>query len=225
MKADDLLSMLDLGGKEPHPPPADSPLVMAPTVPVDASPTALAVDAWGLRRGRDLVAESERLRKVGTDDFAAADFFAAAFDPDPRLLDSCTDARRRQFVAQLLETPEYRSLHAATRLDDTAAAIAAAHFAEQFASLSSDDGAASPADEVDEEMAILRAVVRAVTEARADVDELHDAVGAVGMGMGMPGVRGCKVFSATITGFAAAKLWSTLQHSSGHPNGRCTHLV
>ena len=40
----------------------------------------------GLRRGRDLVAEGDRLRKAGTDEFAAADFFAAGFDPDPRLL-------------------------------------------------------------------------------------------------------------------------------------------
>ena len=99
----------------------------------------MRVDEWGLRRGRDLVAESERLRKAGTDEFAAADFFAAAFDPDPQLLEACADARRHEFLAQLLDTPEYRSLHAATRLDDVAAGIAAAHFAEQFATLKQED--------------------------------------------------------------------------------------
>jgi hypothetical protein len=88
------------------------------------------VDAWGLRRERDLVAESERLRQAGTDALTAA-----AFDPDPRLCESCADPRRHRFLAVLLDTPEFRSLHAATRLDDPAAAIAAAHLAEQFAKL------------------------------------------------------------------------------------------
>ena len=121
------------------------------------------MDAWGLRRGRDLVAESERLKQSGTDDFAAADFFQAAFDPDPRLCESCADPRRHRFLAQLLDTPEYRALHAATRLDDTAAAIAATHFAEQFAALKKqmDDrtagSASGPIDELGREMATLRA--------------------------------------------------------------------
>src|SRR5215207_8107469 len=130
--------MLDLGGP-PGPPagdsvvtPADNP---AGASSAPASPTALAVDEWGLRRGRDLVAESDRLRAAGTSEFAAADFFAAAFDPDPRLVEVCVDQPRHAFVRQLLDTPEYRALHAATRLDDTAAAIAAAHFADQFAAL------------------------------------------------------------------------------------------
>ena len=128
MDPKDLLKMLDLEGKPPDTPKASG--VMAadatePAPPADASPTALDVDAWGLRRGRELVAESERLQNAGTDALAAADFFTCAFDPDPKLTSSCVDRRRHQFVAQLLDTPEYRALHAATRLDDTAAAIAA----------------------------------------------------------------------------------------------------
>ena len=43
MKSDDLLTLLDLAGKEPRPPDAES-IVFAPlTAPVDASPTALAL--------------------------------------------------------------------------------------------------------------------------------------------------------------------------------------
>jgi hypothetical protein len=77
MDPDDLLRMLDLDGKPPDT-PRDSGVVApspaAPTPPAaEASPTALEVDAWGLRRGRDLIAESDRLRKAGTDEFAAAD--------------------------------------------------------------------------------------------------------------------------------------------------------
>jgi hypothetical protein len=145
----DLLTALDLDGRLPD--AADPTGVLAESVPAadttpDVSPTALAVDAWGLRRGRELVAESERLKRAGTDEHAAADFFTAAFDPDPVLVEVCTDAKRHHFVRHLLGTPAYRSLHAATRLDDTAAGIAAAHFADQFTRLESDApaGGATP---------------------------------------------------------------------------------
>jgi len=197
MDPEDLLKLLDLEGKPPDTPKESGVVIPATTErtpPADAGPTALEVDAWGLRRGRDLVAESDRLRKAGTDEFAAADFFAAGFDPDPRLRAACTDPRRHRFVAQLLDTPEYHALHAATRLDDTAAGIAAAHFAEQFAQLRKEEdedragGAAGGAGgALADEMATLRAVGRAVAEAGKEVTELHDAAGAPGVGPGMPG--------------------------------------
>jgi uncharacterized protein with von Willebrand factor type A (vWA) domain len=89
-------------------------------------------------------------------------------------------------VAQLLDTPAYHGLHAATRLDDTAAAIAAAHFAQQFAKLKDED-AETPADGVGREVAALRVVGRTVAEAGREVEELHDATAALGMGPGTPG--------------------------------------
>ena len=194
MNPKDLLKLLDLDGKPPDA-PADSGVMAADAVaapPPDASPTALEVDAWGLRRGRDLVAESDRLKRAGTDEFAAADFFAAAFDPDPRLVAACADPRRHQFLAQLLDTPEYRALHAATRLDDTAAAIAATHFAEQFADLTKSDAAdaaagATAAGTPGAELAALRAAGRAVAEAGREVAEFHEAAAALGTGPGEPG--------------------------------------
>ena len=108
MDPKDLLRMFDLDGKPPDAPKESGVVVPAPagvTPPADASPTALAVDAWGLRRGRDLVADSDRLRAAGTDEFAAADFFSAAFDPDPRLNEACADPRRHEFLAQLVGAP------------------------------------------------------------------------------------------------------------------------
>ncbi len=197
MDPNELLKLLDLKAK---PPPADTPSgpAAAPdSLAVSESPTALEVDAWGLRRGRDLLAESDRLRKSCTDAFAAADFFAAGFEPDPELTGGCVDPRRHQFLAQLLGTPEYRALHAATRLDDTAAAIAAGHFAEQFAKLNKEGteestGGSAPQvgggeGDLAGEMAALRAVGKAVTEARKEVDELRDAAAAMGLGPGEPG--------------------------------------
>ncbi len=192
MDPNELLKMLDLGAKPARPPDDVPPVVAADRraePPPDGGPTALAVDAWGLRRGRDLVAESERLRKCGTDELAAADFLTAGFDPEPTLLDSCVDPARHRFLAQLLETPEYRALHADTRLDDTAAAIAATHFAEQFARIEKDGSGSATASGGDlaAEMAALRAVGKAVTEARKEVDELRDTAAALGLGPGSPG--------------------------------------
>ena len=196
MDPKDLLKMLDLDGKPPDVAKETGVVAASPAAPTppDGSPTALEVDAWGLRRGRDLVAESDRLRKAGTDEYAAADFFAAGFDPDPRLVEACTDPRRHQFISQLLDTPEYHALHAATRLDDIAAGIAAAHFAEQFARLRKEEtehhaaGAAGGAgDALADEMATLRAVGRAVAEAGKEVGELHETAAALGMGPGEPG--------------------------------------
>jgi uncharacterized protein with von Willebrand factor type A (vWA) domain len=194
----ELLDMLDLGARPPRPPDTPAtPLVPgdATTPPDDASPTALDVDAWGLRRGRDLITESDRLKQAGTDEFAAADFFTAVFDPDPRLLDACADPLRRNYLAQLLDTPDYHSLHASTRLDDTAAGIAAVHLAEQFAKLQKDAGA-KPADATDREMATLRAVGRAVAGAEKEVGELHDAAAAIGMGPGSPGASDSRAVAA-----------------------------
>ncbi len=168
MDPNELLQLLDLKAKPP-PVTTNAPVAGASGATADASsppagPTAVDVDAWGLRRGRDLVAESERLKACGTDEFAAADFFAVAFEPEPRLTAACSDPNRHQYVRQLLETPEYRALHADTELDDTAAAIAAGHLAEQFAKLKkeSGNGSAAPAgagaDDLAGEMAALRAV-------------------------------------------------------------------
>ena len=199
MDPNELLKLLDLSAKPACPPDGAKPTPITGTTTTDTeepkSPTALALDEWGLRRGRDLVAESERLRKSGTDAFAAADFFGAAFEPEPKLMESCADPRRHEFLAQMLDTPEYRALHADTRLDDTAAAIAAGHFAEQFAKLKKEDtketvGGSAPTEsegDLTREMAALRAIGKAVVEAGKEVSDLKDAATAMGMGPGQPG--------------------------------------
>jgi uncharacterized protein with von Willebrand factor type A (vWA) domain len=147
------------------------------------------------------VAESERFKQSGTDEFAAADFFCVAFDPDPRLHEACHDPQRHQFLTQMLSTSEYRSLHVSTRLDDTASAIAATHFAEQFARLNKEDAkgrepVAAAGDDLGAEMAVLRAVGKAVAEAGKEVTELHEASAALGMGTGSPGSNDPKTVAA-----------------------------
>lgn len=192
MNRDDLLRMLDLGGKADAAPSSDD-LTISPVEAgepeVAASPTALEIDEWGLRRGRELLKESERLGKLNLGEHAVADFHAAAFDPDPQLLPACEDRRRREFLAQLLETPEFHGLHAATMLDGTASEIAATAFAEQFAALQQkedDRKETGGKDELDREMETLRAVGRALSKASEEVEEMREAAGALGMGPGSP---------------------------------------
>jgi uncharacterized protein with von Willebrand factor type A (vWA) domain len=204
MDPQELLKLLDLNAKPPTvTPTTDGSVEAAPTTDnptATASPTALVVDEWGLRRGRDLVSESERLQTIGTSPWAAADFFHAAFDPAPTLQANCIDPLRHQFLTQLLDTPDYHALHTATQLDDTASAIAASHFADAFTQLPpqvppSEDGAAAPSpppatgSTLAGEMAVLRAVGQAVVEARKEVGELQDAVAALGLGPGAPGAN------------------------------------
>ncbi len=190
MNPDDLLKLLDLRGTEKGPVEGSVTITANDSARRDeaASPTALAIDEWGLRRGRDLVQESERLKKLDVGDHAAADFFTAAFDPDPQLQPACSDQCRNEFVSQLLETPEYRELHSATRLDDTAAGIAAAAFAEQFAELKKSEEKERPDGSASGDgMETLRAVGRALATAREEVGELKEAAAALGMGAGAPG--------------------------------------
>src|SRR4051794_25047841 len=102
MDPNELLKLLNLNAKPAPTSDSTSPTTSTETpAPENAetvSQTALEVDEWGLRRGRDLVAESERLRKAGTDELAAADFFAAGFEPEPKLNTNCVDPQRHRFL-------------------------------------------------------------------------------------------------------------------------------
>src|SRR5262245_47458300 len=110
--------MLDLGGNDDASELA-ADLAISPDEAkphVQTSPTALDLDDWALRKGREVLAESERMQALNLTEHEAADFFAAAFLPDPRLLEGCEDRRRHEFISQLFETPEYNALHTATML-------------------------------------------------------------------------------------------------------------
>jgi uncharacterized protein with von Willebrand factor type A (vWA) domain len=205
MSHDDLLRMLDLEGTVAS--PANEPLNITPADeharPAATSPTVLKLDEWGLRRGDDLLAESERLREcladVGRPELqgqAVADFHAAAFELDPQLNEGCSDSLRWEFLKQLMETPEYHELRASTVGNTVASEIAATAFASQYAELRKDrepDEKQEPRDKrhgddsLDAEMAVMRHVAKAVSEASREVDEAREAAAAVGMGPGAPG--------------------------------------
>src|SRR3954453_14401486 len=211
MDKDELLRMLDLDGAGPDPPPgstaAADPLAPAPP-PGPTNENALELDEWGLRRGRDLLEEYPAFGHRGLGEYDLADFHPAPFDMDPRLMPGCADRTKHEFLVQLMGTPEYHALHESTMLNEAAAAIAAARFAEQFAGRrekereeererSARPGRKDPAPvpsagEVEHaamegEMRVVRAVGVALDGAAGDVAELEDATAALGMGPGGPG--------------------------------------
>jgi uncharacterized protein with von Willebrand factor type A (vWA) domain len=186
MNRDDLLKLLDLRGTEATLPSEE--LTITPPSPAKLAGknrTALELDEWAVRRGRDVLRDSERLHDLGLDEHAMADFHGCAFEPEPRLRGACVDPQRQEFIEQLLETPDYQALHATTMLHEAASAIAAVSFAEQFAALPRDDTASK--DAMDREMETLRAVGRAVKDATEEVSEAREAAMALGLGPGAPG--------------------------------------
>lgn len=187
---EDLLRMLDLDGVDS---PAGEAAGLAissaqPEPAKSANLTALHLDDWGVRRGNEVLASSERLQQTGLDQHAVADFYGASFEPDPKLRDNCIDQQRHDFLVQLVQTPDYHALHASTMLNAVASEIAATAFAVQFAGLKKhEDGAGAKRDTPDGEIATIRAVGRAVSEASKEVEECKEAAAAMGMGPGSPG--------------------------------------
>jgi len=122
-------------------------------------PTALRLDEWSMRRGGEIRRGEvltpilrERAEKIGETaadaegyepgplDYAAADFFGAAFEPCPELApEGCSDQKRGRYMRQLLESEQFAELHASTRLDPMASELAAGHFARGWLELTDDD--------------------------------------------------------------------------------------
>lgn len=190
-----------------------------------ASETALELDKWSLRKGQEVLEASEVLQKhLGVESqssiaekigysllpkaeqdkveaarLAAADFHAAAFEPEPKLAEACVDQLRHEYMKQLLDTPDYKALHSQTQLDDLSSEIATVSFAEKYAKLTKDEqerkeqDAASgkkPTPEQDAaacEMAAVRAASSAVRTAQTEVADMQEASQACGMGDGSGG--------------------------------------
>ena len=91
MNNDELNKLLDLDGGSLPSFGSESP----PKAP-EASPTALKLDQWSLRKGTELLAESPRLRKLNLSAACVSDLHAAAFLPNPELEDSCKDPLRSE---------------------------------------------------------------------------------------------------------------------------------
>ena len=198
MNNDELNKVLDLEGgslpsfgSEPTPKAQESSL------------TALKLDQWSLRKGNELLVESPRLRKLNLCSACVSDLHAAAFLPNPELVESCSDPLRKQFVKELLNTPTYQSLHASTKLNTVAAEIAACSFAEELSALATKVEASPQTPEPKGlDVNVIAAASRAAKDAVEGVQELESVTQAMGMGSGEPGSSDV---SAIASAFKAAR--------------------
>lgn len=216
MTKDDLIDLFELDAK-PAEVGATGGAEAAVAAAEPESGTALVLDDWGLRKGREILAGSEllraalgqdkmvpagddslgeRLERVHTeqDELAAADFFGAAYLPDPDLAPACADKLRHEFVGELLQTPEYRALHTETTLDEAASEIAAAAFSRQFCELAKQEQpqddrhpGGQPGGDMRHTAKVLGAVGQALQQAGQEVQEHRDAEAVLGCGTGMGG--------------------------------------
>ncbi len=121
---------LDLHARPLTSPGGDLPPPVPPPRP--PSPHALDLDRWSRAAGGRLAEEYPDSVFARLGGAAAADFFGAAFDPLPTLVEACTDPHRRAFVGDLLDTPEYRDLHETSAGDPMLAELAAASLAQGY---------------------------------------------------------------------------------------------
>ena len=164
----------------------------------EASPTALKLDQWSLRKGTELLAESPRLRKLNLTSETVADLHAAAFLPCPELEDSCRDPLRREFIQELINTPGYQRMHELTKLNSVAAEIAAVSFGEQFNLLAARvETSPQPSKPEGLDIAVIAAASRASKDAADSVAELESVTQAMGMGPGEPGRSDVNAIAST----------------------------
>lgn len=201
---------LDPGSADLEVEEADSLSVQAKKRP--PSPTALELDEWSMRRGREVLDESDRLKQIfelpkpskkhdekveeqkSKAELATADFHAAAFEPEPEFAEECQNERLARYMKQLFETPEFQQLHRETQLDENASEIATAQFAEQWVKLAKTK---EPEKEFDKNMQCLAAAGAALSGAQEEVGGFRDACSA--LGMGGDGALGSNITSAQLT--------------------------
>ena len=164
----------------------------------EASPTALKLDNWSLRKGAELLKESPRLRKLNLTSETVADLHAAAFLPDHELVESCSDPLRKQFIQELLSTPAYQSLHESTKLNGIASEIAACSFAEQLSALAALVETSPKLPESKSlEFEIISSASKAAKQAADGVQELESVAQAFGLGKGEPGSSDVNAIATT----------------------------
>lgn len=160
---------------------------VTPDAPKQAppSPTALKLDKWSKRRGKEWLENPDGLasKLIHGDDkqHVAADMLAAAWEPFPVLADQCENPRRQHFLASMMDTPEYRSLHRQTQLDDMASELAAASFSQQWVQLAQQQ---EPENDLDRDAQAMSYAKDALADAKEEVQNLSDTRDAMGLGDG-----------------------------------------
>lgn len=157
-------------------------------------PTGLNIldtDKWDTARGREAWEKLDAGLRDRTVPAAMTDFYGCAWKHQPEAVNQCPDPLLQQFVETMLENPEYKALHASTVCDDVASGLAATQFAQEFSRFTSNQSQPKPAPKSEkeaqrqarqDERACRAAVGAAVHRAEQDIEEMEEAMAALGCG-------------------------------------------
>lgn len=205
--------------------------------PVAVSDTVLELDRWGLRRGTDLAAEWEAAGTGEVDAALVADAHGVLFEPAPELAAKPRDAHRAAWFKQLMETPEYASLHRQTLLDAGLAAEAARGLCEEYERYAANNPA-PPAEQpgqpgtqpggdgesIQGQLARIRSTGRALVKAQDDVNGITDTAEGIGMGMGPGQHLDAKALAAAFKRVRNSSLLRKVMELAGRMRARCRTL-
>lgn len=156
------------------------------------SKTAIIMDQWSLRRGREILDESDAMKqsvkniapneKRQYKEALAADLFALAWEPAPELAPECEDQLRSNYFRSLMETQEYQELHAQTQFSDVASEIAAAQFAAGYAEVVK-VVASTGGETIADQAKVLKVVKKVVDDAKDGVQQAQTMANALGVNL------------------------------------------
>jgi uncharacterized protein with von Willebrand factor type A (vWA) domain len=194
----EIASLLDELGVAPPAVEVEPEEFVDPSMP--ESPTALRLDSWGIRKGNEVLHETERLRELfgvptvhqegltfivaagqpslspeSPESLTVSDLFNAAFQTSPRLAENCASKERGEFVRQLLETPEFQALRTHTVMNELTARIATVDLSSRWMKLATSKSNPDPLE-------VMAAAGDAITDAEESVKSAEDAMSALGMG-------------------------------------------
>lgn len=138
MDQNELYDMLGISPEEANATDASTIRVAEASTEADNrqwSDFVLSIDEFDAAQGERLLAESHRLGRTQISAEAAADFYAAWFHQQPQVNpdSTCVDANRQAFLAELLDTGEWRALHQQTKGNPFESQLAAEKLAVAFA--------------------------------------------------------------------------------------------
>jgi uncharacterized protein with von Willebrand factor type A (vWA) domain len=175
-------------------------LEFGPTVdgetPVVYSDTVLRHDLWSKNRGIEILDDTPVLQEMygcqslKTDEdkerrrqseLATADFFESLFGLNTEFAENPHDAKREQYMRDLMETEEFQQLRNDTALDEYSSSLATVRISEQWAAIQDKHG--EEPGEPGPEGGFGQEAKKALDNAKEDIQDLKDAQRTLG-GMG-----------------------------------------
>lgn len=193
MDADELRALLNLKPKaisSTPQPPENTPQHEKKGQP---SPWTLQLDAYDQAQGSKLLRHNKEIRQLELDQTEVADFYCLHYRTAPELVEHCQDARRLEFVKEVLESPDHLALHKRTELNPIASELATEELGKAYAKLKEEDKKRAAEfqqspnpkkEQIEKDLAMVNAVASALSKSEEKVEAFEDSMTALGCGPG-----------------------------------------